>query len=327
MTTPSGDEKRRQRSTEQSFLSLSLDRAARRRRDPRWTAQRMASDDARFYPIWGSRVLVTDQSPPRPAWFSAGDIQPHLAEAESVILLGEDEKGAHFAVGFSYDGGPPPGFLTKVGRFCRLREAAPLVEAGSATLLAYAKAMTHYHHQHPFCARCGAPTVSTEAGHLRVCTDETCGRQDFPRTDPPIIVLVTSDDRCLLGRQASWTDHTYSIIAGFVEPGETLEGAVAREVREETGILVTDVAYDSSQPWPFPRSLMVGFTATATTTEICLCDGELEDARWFSRRDIVRGLAVGSLRLPSSISISHRLIESWFDAGGKMSLKEILRRC
>lgn len=328
MTSVGGKEKGRERttSTEEAFVSLSLDRVPRHRRDPGWRARRMASDDAHFYPIWGDRVLITEQSPPRPAWLSADDVQPYLAEAESLVFLGEDQRGAHFALGLAYDGAPPPGFLTQFGRICRLREVVPLVDPGSATLLAYAKAMVHYHHQHRFCARCGAPTVSAEAGHLRVCTDETCGRQDFPRTDAAIIVLVRSGDRCLLGRQASWADHTFSIIAGFVEPGETLEGAVAREVREETGILVTDVKYVASQPWPFPRSLMVGFTATATNTEIRLCDGELEDARWFSRQDIVRGLTSDSLRLPSSISISRRLIESWFDAGKEMSLTEILRQ-
>jgi NAD+ diphosphatase len=257
---------------------------------------------------------------------SIQDAQRFLADAESLVLLGEDDTGTHFALGFPYEGGPPPPALTRYGRFCRLREVVPLIDAKSATVLAYAKAMVHYHHQHRYCARCGAPTVSAEAGHLRVCTDEACGRQDFPRTDPAIIVLVTSGDRCLLGRQASWTDHTYSIIAGFVEPGETLEGAVARELREETGILVTDVTYHSSQPWPFPRSLMIGFNATAASTEICLRDGELEDARWFSRRDIVRGLSAGSLRLPSAISISRRLIARWFEAGGEMSLREIRRR-
>lgn len=324
MTSTSEKEKPRQKSAQEAFLSLTIDRAARHRRDPVWTARQMAADDTRFYPVWGSRVLVTEQSPPRPAWLSPEDMQPHLDEAESVVLLGESGARAHFAVGFTYDGGPPPAGLTSHGRFRQLREVTPLVEAESAALLAYAKAIVHYHHQYRFCARCGAPTVSAEAGHLRVCTDETCAQQDFPRTDPAIIVLVSSGDRCLLGRQASWAHQAYSVIAGFVEPGETLEGAVAREVREETGVLVTDIEYESSQPWPFPRSLMVGFTATATNTEICLGDGELEDARWFSREDIVRGVAAGSLRLSSSISISYRLIKNWFNAGSHGTLKDVL---
>jgi len=316
----------RQTAARQAFLSGSVDRAPNRRRDARWTARQLTASETRFYPVWGSRVLITDASAPRPAWLSAQDVQPYIAEAESLVLLGEDGTRSHFAVGFTYEGRPPPAGMTARGGFSRLREAAALMDAESAALLAYAKAMVHYHHRHRFCARCGAPTVSAEAGHLRVCTNDDCGEQDFPRTDPAIIVLVRSGERCLLGRQAAWVENTYSIIAGFVEPGETLEGAVAREVREETGILVTEIEYHSSQPWPFPRSLMIGFTARAESTEICLRDGELEDARWFSRRDIVRMIGEGSLRLPSSISISRRLIECWFNAGSGRTLEEVPHR-
>jgi NAD+ diphosphatase len=149
---------------------------------------------------------------------------------------------------------------------------------------------------------------------VQVCTNPRCGQEHFPRTDPAIIVLVTSGERCLLGRKAFWPAGLHSIIAGFVEPGESLEAAVAREVAEETGVSLQAVHYHSSQPWPFPKSLMLGFTAQAASEDIHLNDGELETVRWFSRQEIQEGLQEGSLQLPTAISISHRLIEEWFDA-------------
>ncbi|MCB0183493.1 MAG: NAD(+) diphosphatase, partial [Caldilineaceae bacterium] len=148
-----------------------------------------------------------------------------------------------------------------------------------------------------------------------------CGKQIFPRTDPAIIVLVRSGDRCLLARQPSWPAGRYSVIAGFVEPGESLEDAVKREVMEEAGIAVGQIQYHSSQPWPFPSSLMLGFMADATTTEFHFIDDELEEARWLTREQIAAEIENGTLKLPPGLSISHRLIESWFDAGdvGKLS--------
>jgi NAD+ diphosphatase len=154
-----------------------------------------------------------------------------------------------------------------------------------------------------------------EAGFIRRCTNAECDRQHFPRTDPAIIVLVTHGDRALLGRQAKWDATWYSVLAGFVEPGESLEQAVRREVKEEAGITVGEVRYDSSQPWPFPSSLMIGFTAEALDDDIRIGDDELEDARWFTRADVDAGLEAGELRLSPRISISRHLIESWRLAG------------
>jgi NAD+ diphosphatase len=314
-----------------TFTSLMIDRASRRRRDDAWVAERSEDPATRFLPVWGSKVLVTGigdipgESTPHPIQLSPEEAGEHLRQAESVILLGEDEEHAYFALGLRPSDGPPPTGLAEIGAFRRLRAVAPLLDGESAALLAYAKAMVHYHHQHRFCPTCGAPTKSKEGGHLRVCTNAGCGQHDFPRTDPAIIVLVSSGERCLLGRQPTWPENLYSIIAGFVEPGENLEDAVAREVREETGIRIRHIRYHSSQPWPFPRSLMVGFTATAESTTIRLNDGELADARWLSREEIEWELKRGTLRLPSSISISRRLIETWFDAGSSVALRRILR--
>jgi NAD+ diphosphatase len=312
------------RSAKNTFTSLTLDRAPRRRRDRAWIAEQLEAPTTRFLPIWRSRVLVTRETAPRAAWLSLERARELTRQAESVILLGESEEQTYVALGLTTTHAAPPTVLTKLGTFQRLRTVAPLLDGHTAALLAYAKAMVHYHHGHQFCARCGSPTRSEQGGHLRACTSVSCGQQDFPRTDPAIITLVTSKDQCLLARQPAWPKNLYSIIAGFVEPGESLEAAVAREVREETGVRVGQVRYHSSQPWPFPRSLMIGFTAVAETTTIRLRDGELERARWLSREAIVRELRQGRLQLPSTISISHRLIERWFDAEGTVALSQIL---
>jgi NAD+ diphosphatase len=150
------------------------------------------------------------------------------------------------------------------------------------------------------------------------CSNPTCAHQQFPRLDPAVIVLVTDGERALLGRQPSWPPGRYSTVAGFVEPGESLEDAVAREVREETGVVVDEVIYHSSQPWPFPSSLMLGFTARASRTDIDLSDQELEDARWFTRAQ----LAAGEIALPTTHSISFRLIEDWYDSGATTPLRD-----
>jgi NAD+ diphosphatase len=162
-------------------------------------------------------------------------------------------------------------------------------------------------------------TLPAKSGHVLVCTNPSCRHEQFPRIDPAIIVLVSDGERALLGRQASWPVGRYSTIAGFVEPGESLEDAVAREVFEETGIEVDRIEYHSSQPWPFPASLMLGFTAHAVTTEVRLRDQELEDARWFTRAALTSNGAL----LPPRQSISYRLIEEWFDAGAGTPLRDI----
>ena len=198
-------------------------------------------------------------------------------------------------------------------RFEDLRQIASVLPAEEAGILGYARAMMSWRRRHRFCGSCGARTLPARSGHVLVCSDPGCRSEQFPRIDPAIIVLVSDGDRALLGRQASWPPGRYSTIAGFVEPGESLEDAVAREVGEETGILVDSIEYHSSQPWPFPASLMLGFTARAVTQEVRLRDQELEDARWFTRAQ----LAAGTPLLPPRQSISFRLIEHWYEAGGR----------
>jgi NAD+ diphosphatase len=172
--------------------------------------------------------------------------------------------------------------------------------------------MVFWHTRHRYCGLCGSPTRSEEAGHMRRCTDAACNAMHFPRTDPAVIMLVTDGDRALLGRNKNFPlPGMYSTLAGFVEPGESLEDAVAREVREETGIEVGAVQYHSSQPWPFPGNIMLGFHAEARTTEITIDYGELEDARWFTRDWLSSHVDDDSFRLPRLDSIARRLIEDW----------------
>lgn len=180
-----------------------------------------------------------------------------------------------------------------------------------AGVLTTATGLANWHERHGFCPRCGSPTEPSQSGWIRVCPNDES--EHYPRTDPAVIMSVIDDqDRLLLARGVGFAPQGMSVLAGFVEPGESLAGAVAREVHEEVGVSVTDVAYLGDQPWPFPSSLMVGFTARAVTTELTLQDAEIEAAQWFDRDEFTRAVADGSLRISSRISIARRLIEHWY---------------
>ena len=192
-----------------------------------------------------------------------------------------------------------------------LRGAGLLLGADEAGLFAYAKGLSHWQHETRFCAFCGTALQLVSAGHRAQCSNPDCGRLHFPRTDAAVIMLVEHEGACLLGRQASWPAHRYSTLSRFVEPGEALEDAVRREVAEESGVIVDEVRYHSSQPWPMPASLMVGFIATAMSRQIRMRDSELEDARWFTPQQIVDGLADGSFLPPTALSVSYQLLAHW----------------
>ncbi|HTV78682.1 MAG TPA: NAD(+) diphosphatase [Steroidobacteraceae bacterium] len=201
--------------------------------------------------------------------------------------------------------------LPEATALCELRPLAAILPAPESALLAYARGLSLWRARQRFCGVCGAPTHSMRAGHVLRCSDPRATHEFFPRIDPAIIVLVSDGDRALLGRQASWPPNRYSTIAGFVEPGESLEDAVAREVLEETGVEVDAVHYHSSQPWPFPASLMLGFRATAGARAEIRRGSELEDVQWFSRAD----LTAGRVLLPPPQAIARRLIGSWLEEG------------
>ncbi|MBA2895880.1 NAD+ diphosphatase [Nonomuraea soli] len=192
-----------------------------------------------------------------------------------------------------------------------LRQVGGLLGDRDAGLLVYAVALEAWHSTHRFCPQCGTLTEARQGGHVRVCPAD--GSQHFPRVDPAVIMLIRDqDDRCLLARGPQWPEGRLSVLAGFVEPGESLEHAVAREVAEEVGVPVVNARYLGSQPWPFPRSLMLGFFADAVSTEFVLDEEEIAEARWFSREELAAALESGEVRLPPPVSIARRLIETWY---------------
>jgi NAD+ diphosphatase len=303
------------------FAGPYLERGAHLRSDSAWFDNALSDARSRVVPIWNSRSLVAHDSTgaaPRAALLELDQIPAERRNSHDLILLGRFGEYRLFAYEFE---GPAPPPAPAGTRFEDLRTIAALMPAEQAGLLGYARAMVTWRSTHRFCGRCGAGTMPVKGGHVLACTDPACRREQFPRIDPAIIVLVSDGERVLLGRQAAWPPGRYSTIAGFVEPGESLEDAVAREVLEEAGVEVDGIEYHSSQPWPFPSSLMLGFTARALTKEVHLGDQELEDARWFSRADITSGVPL----LPPSVSISFRLIEHWFDAGADRPLRELHR--
>ncbi|AKE51521.1 NAD(+) diphosphatase [Kangiella geojedonensis] len=194
---------------------------------------------------------------------------------------------------------------------CNLRGLFKQLSSEQAHLCSVAVAMEHWHNTHQYCGFCGHETYSHQSGFVRNCSNQNCQKQHFPRTDSAVICAITYQDKILLGRQTSWPDKRYSVIAGFVEPGETLEQAVAREGYEETGLTLKHIEYYRSQPWPFPQSLMVGFTAEAVHPEIKLLDQELEEAHWFSRQELKAAVKADALVLPFKFSISRELINQW----------------
>jgi NAD+ diphosphatase len=305
------------------FAASPMDRLVDKRRNQMWLAAHMNAPTTRFVPVWRMQNFFVDGASATPYLLAPADLPETLAP-EQVTLLGELAGVTYFAIDAERDQEElPPAWLAALGAFRDLRIVGLALDPHLGAILAYARAMIYWQRRHRYCGDCGSATRSTEGGFVRTCTNGACGKQIFPRTDPAIIVLVRSGERCLLARQSTWPQGRYSVIAGFVEPGESLEDAVKREVMEEAGIEVSQITYHSSQPWPFPSSLMLGFMAEATTTEFNLIDDELEEARWLTRREIADELQQGTLKLPPGLSISRRLIENWFDAGEEGQLREV----
>jgi NAD+ diphosphatase len=282
-----------------------FDRSAHRRADEDWVEATARSPETIYLAVQGSRNLVALATPARPAMLDPASAAPLAALATERILLGLRDGRAWFALALPREACDPP-----AGTDWRdLRWVGAELSPDDASTMAYARAMCVWHARHRHCAACGAATVPVDAGHARLCTRPGCEIRHFTRVEPAVIVLVTRGEHCLLGRQASWPPGRYSTIAGFVEPGESLEDAVAREVYEETGVEVDGCEYRGSQPWPFPASLMLGYRAVAAAAEIRLHDEELEDARWVSRED----LAAGRVLVPPSFSIAYDLIRDWYE--------------
>jgi NAD+ diphosphatase len=292
-----------ERSLRNRFAGLALDRRDEWRAD----AERVRAvwRDARLVVVdFEGRALAQDD-----ALAIVGTEALDASAFASASFLGQHEGQSFFALPAPALGeAAKPAAATWVG----LRDAAARWSAFDSGLFAYAKALLLWQSRARHCGACGAKTTLIRAGHCARCSNPECGLDQFPRTDAAIIVIVTDGRRCLLGRQAGWPAGRYSTLAGFVEPGETLEDAVRREVREEAGVIVGACAYQSSQPWPFPGALMVGFRAQAQDGTIRLGD-ELEDARWFDAADLVAAVRRGETGLPPAISVSRQLVQDWLE--------------
>jgi NAD+ diphosphatase len=295
------------------YAGLGLDRLSERRRDAAWLEQRLAAATTRIVPVWQAMSLVIDGEAPS-AMFLAD--QELVAVEAPRIFLGEADGAAYFAIDLSaLPETELPGLVNGRGSFLDLRAIGSRLDWQQAGMLALARGLVHWHARHCFCGVCGAPTRSASAGHTRECINAACAAQHFPRTDPAVIMLVTHGDQCLLGRQSRWPKGQHSTLAGFVEPGESLEEAVAREVWEEAGVRVKAVRYQSSQPWPFPASIMLGFRAEAVSLEYRVDRDELEDAKWFTRDFLRQPHEPETFRLPRVDSIARRLVEDWLAEG------------
>ncbi len=302
-----------------AFAGPYLDRAAHLRKDATFVAQALFAAGTRIVPVCRSRNLVQRGEAGWSAVFleNAAALRGALSPAD-FVLLGQFDGLVYFAAEFADAELVTQWSPAREARFEDLRLTGGQMPAQEAGVLAYARAMLYWRERHRYCGVCGAADAPSSAGHVMKCSNESCATDHFPRLDPAIIVLVTDGERALLGRQASWPAGRYSTIAGFVEPGESLEDAVAREVLEETGVRVIESDYHSSQPWPFPASLMIGFSARADPSAVPQADEELEDARWFTRSDIASGFP----GLPPPQSVSYRLIEDWYDGGAALPLRE-----
>ena len=307
------------------FTYSDLNRLVSYRNDDTRLQSLFSDASSRYVLFHRSQFLAKVQPEIKPLSILGSEIERYELDIRSQVFLGSRGKKHYFAVDLADSAEIKP-----VGRgdveFIGLRESGQQLKAEDASMLSYAKAMFHWHHAHQFCGKCGSPTKSAVSGHLRQCIDTKCVKAHFPRIDPAIIVAVVNGGKCLFGRQKAWPPHRYSVIAGFVEPGESVEQAVVREVFEETNIALDKVNYHSSQPWPFPASIMLGFAASAANAKIILNDGELQDAHWRSVREVVAGMVSRQFRLPPKLSIAYRLIEDWFNAHSDEKLADVMEQ-
>lgn len=315
------------------YTQSTVDRADHIRKDVDELSKLWHHGEARIVPVWNNKSLVvknTDQSDAHAVFLT----REHAPSNGQRVFLGLDEGIPYFAQDVSELDEQQAIDLTRHAssrngkqdhsEFLDLRQAGPMLSAQDGSLLAYARGLVFWNANTRFCTRCGAGMESHNGGHVRSCSDDTCAYQAFPRTDPAVIMLViytpsdNSEPLCLLGRSPGWPEGVYSTLAGFVEPGESLETAVQREVREEVSVETTNVRYVASQPWPFPRSIMLGFEAIATTTEIHCDPDEIADAKWFTREQL-RGFGnwgddTPGNKLPRPDSIARFLIDRWLDS-------------
>ena len=301
------------------YSSAEIDRASHERENEERMIELASSGAARFVPIDTDKNLVKTGGNPEAVFLQGMTARAIASAADTQIFLGYVEGTPYFAVDVTGKDVP----LKDAGEFVDLRQVGALLFAREGSILAYARGMTYWHRRHRYCGVCGATTKAIRGGHVRQCTNESCKSEHFPRTDPAVIMLVHHGDHCLLGRGRHFPRGMHSTLAGFVEPGESFEDAVAREVYEEVKVRVKNVAYRSSQPWPFPASVMIGFHAEAESLDYDVNEAELESARWMTREQLQPENMPkdGSFFMPRRDSIARRLIEEWLghEAGPSIS--------
>lgn len=311
-----------------TFANNPLDRMSNNRTDSDWVAERRKDPTTVILPMWDLKPLVLPEinegDGPDAGWVRADMIESAHATGLEVYL-GMKNGRSYFAAELATQARPDTqGQLKDMGEFADLRAVGAALPSGDGAICAQAKAMIDWHRRHLFCAVCGGPTEMKEAGYKRKCT--ACEAEHFPRTDPVVIMLATHGDKALLGRGPAWPEKMMSALAGFVEPGESIEEAVAREVHEETAVRVSDVTYHSTQPWPFPSSLMIGCHAVASTTEIQVDDVELAAAAWYDKADLAEavknseqggrlpGPRDAKVWVPGPMAIAHQLVKAWVES-------------
>ena len=298
-----------------TFAGNPLDRASDKRIDADWLKARMDDPESLAVALWNGKPLVEDAPGEgkalRIAYLPVMMARETAGTDQNLLFLGLWKETAVFAVDIDASPDPAEGPLRGLGRFEDLRGVAMRLPATDAAILATAKSVFEWRRRHRYCSNCGQPTLAVDAGWKRVC--DACKTEHFPRTDPVVIMLPTFGDRCLLGRQSIWPKGMYSALAGFLEPGECIEEACAREVKEEAGLTAVSVRYHSTQPWPYPSSLMIGLFAEVSDDKAVADETELEEVRWFTRAEIqalLRGELPGVFA-PGAMAIAHQLIKAW----------------
>jgi NAD+ diphosphatase len=308
-----------------SYSGGSLDRASALRKDPRWLEAQLSNPNSLIIPFWRGQIGVhcfTDHAlDHQPLFIPVKDFDSTPLEAELTVFLGQENQQSIFAMDFSSLEEKDFPFIKEDIQLQDLRQAVHRLAPSHAAMLGFAKAVLHWHKNHQYCGKCGTKSCSQFGGHMRLCQNTACASEHFPRTDPAVIMLVTGTCQsngqalCLLGSHSQFANKLYSTLAGFVDPGESLEEAVKREVLEEAGIKTHNVTYQGSQPWPFPSQIMLGFRAQALEQTIQIDHDELLDARWFSAEEIRSagnwGDEQAELWLPRHDSIARHLVDQW----------------
>lgn len=299
-----------------NYFSLQpLDRTAHRRTDDNWLRSEKEKPNSQYYLLNNDSIIVKDNSP---LVLNYTELDSYGLIDKEPLYLGMDQQKTHFAINIlDFDE-----LHSSRLESHSLRDLADKIDMTTASILAYAQLMNHWHLTTKHCRRCGNFFNASQGGHVLKCSSQSCQHVEFPRINPAVIMRVTCGDKILLARQKNWPQNRYSVLAGFVEPGETLEHAVHREVKEEAGIDVDTIHYHSSQPWPFPNSLMIGYYAQTNQMELDIEDDDLETAIWLDADELTSEMDSRNVILSPPISISHRLIEDWFMEKTGRSIKQ-----